>query len=305
MNRAPRPQLLVTALLLTQFCFGLNYIVSKVVVETLPPFLWAGLRCAVSCVLLASFALALKRRHPRGRDFFVKAFWFSFLAISFNQGCFLLGLHYTSSTNSAILNTLIPVFTLIVVVFRRQETVTGQKLLSFALALAGVLVLVRADRFELGHGMGWGDFLTLLNSFSYALYLGTSKDFLCRYDRVWITVWLFAFGTVTLNIAAIPDWLHFQWPPISAALWACMIFVVVVGTFVTYLLTNWVLAYVEASKVALYVYIQPVVAAWIAWCWRGEVITFRTLLGSCLIFFGVFFVGKRAVAGAAPPLPAS
>jgi drug/metabolite transporter (DMT)-like permease len=39
--------------------------------------------------------------------------------------------------------------------------------------------------------------------------------------------------------------------------------------------------------VALFVYIQPVIATAVAWFYRGEIITPRTIMSSALIFMGV------------------
>jgi len=61
------------------------------------------------------------------------------LGMVINQASFLTGLHLTTSTNSAILNTLIPVFTLLVVTIRGQERMGGRRLLGFLCALHALM----------------------------------------------------------------------------------------------------------------------------------------------------------------------
>jgi drug/metabolite transporter (DMT)-like permease len=86
---------------------------------------------------------------------------------------------------------------------------------------------------------------------------------------------------------ALPDWTTFVWPVMTRGLWAAAVFAVLGATLMTYFLNFWALAHAKSSQVALYIYIQPVVAAVIAWLWQGEIPTPRTLAASVLIFLGM------------------
>src|SRR5688572_149907 len=115
-------RMVLAALIAVQILFGVNYVVSKIVVGVFPPLVWASIRIIISSAVMVAFALATKRKHPvGGAQFFVPLIFYALLGTIINQASFLVGLSYTTSTNSAILNTLIPVFTLLVVTVRRQE----------------------------------------------------------------------------------------------------------------------------------------------------------------------------------------
>jgi drug/metabolite transporter (DMT)-like permease len=79
-------------------------------------------------------------------------------------------------------------------------------------------------------------------------------------------------------------------PDLSPLLLGSAIFAVVGGTLMTYFLSNWALAHTHSTQVALFVYIQPVVAALFAWAWMGQPITPRMVASSGLVFVGVFLV---------------
>jgi len=53
---------------------------------------------------------------------------------------------------------------------------------------------------------------------------------------------------------------------------------------------SWTLARAEASLVALFVYVQPVVAAALGVAFQGESLSLRTVTGAVLIFGGVYLV---------------
>ncbi|MBI3534048.1 MAG: DMT family transporter [Deltaproteobacteria bacterium] len=131
-EKKPPVELVYTALIVIQILFGINYIISKIVVEAFPPLLWASIRIVISSVCMLGFALLSRRPHPKcDFSFFGPLIIFALLGTIINQASFLVGLKYTTSTNSAILNTLIPIFTLLIVTLRKQEPVTVRRVLGF------------------------------------------------------------------------------------------------------------------------------------------------------------------------------
>ncbi|MBI4924974.1 MAG: DMT family transporter, partial [Bdellovibrio sp.] len=204
-----------------------------------------------------------------------------------NQASFLVGLKYTTSTNSAILNTLIPIFTLLIVTLRKQEPVTVRRVLGFISAFAGVLVIRKVEDLSLSNKTMIGDLLTILNCFSYGLFLSYSKNFLTKYDPIWTTTWLFIYGSVGLTLLSVPDWSGFVMPEMNARLWAAVVFAILGATLTTYFLNFWALAHAKSTHVAIFIYLQPVVASAVGWLWFHEIITLRTVLSSLLIFLGL------------------
>jgi drug/metabolite transporter (DMT)-like permease len=284
----PKRWLVIGALIAVQVLFGVNYIVSKIVVASFPPLLWASLRIVISSALMLLIAYFSGRKHPKGgKDFFFPMIGFALLGTIINQGSFLVGLKYTTSTNSAILNTLIPVFTLLIVTLRGQEAFTVRKGLGFVMAMGGVLVLRKVEDFSLSNTTFIGDLLTILNCLSYGLFLSFSKKFIEKHDPIWTTAWLFVYGSIGLTALATPDWLKFTWPEVSHSLWFAMIFAVFGATLLTYFLNFWALAHAKSSHVALFIYLQPIVTAAISWTLMAEPVTTRTVLSTGMIFIGM------------------
>lgn len=276
------------ALVTVQLLFGINYVVSKDVVAAFPPLVWASARIIIASTLMLLMAVAMRRKHPvPDRHFFVPLIGYALLATVINQTCFLVGIKHTTSTNSAILNSLIPVFTLLIVVLRGQEILSRRMALGFVSALVGVLVLRRIEDFSLSNETFYGDLLTIINSLSYATFLALSKKFYEKHDPIWTTVWLFMYGSVGITIIAIPDWLTFTMPAMNTTLWAEAAFTIIGATLFTYFLNNWALAWAKSSHVAIFIYLQPVITSIIAWSWRGEQATWRSILSTMLIFMGL------------------
>ncbi len=285
---APSSTLIFIALITIQILFGINYVVSKIVVGSFPPLLWSSVRIIISSLVMLGFACLSGRKHPKADiHFFGPMIIYALLGTIINQATFLVGLKYTTSTNSAILNTLIPIFTLLIVTLRKQEPMTARRVFGFISAFAGVLVIRKIEEFSLSDTTLFGDLLTIVNCLSYGLFLSYSKNFLTKYDPVWTTTWLFIYGSIGLTILAIPDWSHFVMPLMTASLWKAVIFAILGATLATYFLNFWALAHAKSTHVAIFIYLQPVVASTFAWMWFQEIITLRTILASLLIFLGL------------------
>ena len=287
MTEKPSQAKITAALLATQLLFGINYSVAKIVVAQVSPIVWAAVRALLTAVLLG--CLVVRRPHAaRSKKFFRTVLFFSAIGIAFNQGCFLIGLKYTTSTNSAILNTLIPVFAVIFVTLLGKEKLTGPKAIGFLCAFLGALTILHVEKLELSNKTAFGDLLMVVNSMSFGLYLALSKTFLETNDRVRVTFWMFLFGGSLLALVALPTLPSAQMPEFSPELVAAMAFVLLGGSFFPYIFNNWALAHTDASRVALYVYLQPVIASITATILLHETPTGRTAVGSLLIFSGAY-----------------
>ena len=286
-ERTERARVLL-ALTLIQVLFGVHYLAGKIVLREIPPRAWAVLRVAGSAVLLLALARLLKRRFPVGaRDLALLAV-FSLFGVSINQVCFVEGLARTTAIHSAIINTLIPAWTLLFAVLLRREEMTWLKAASLVLACAGVLLVIRPERATLSSATFVGDLLTMINSMSYSFFLVVSKRTMHRVDALAATALLFVFGTLPIAAFGMTTLLRTDLGAVSPSAWWWGAFIIAFPTAAAYVLISWTLARAEASLVALFVYLQPVIATILGVCVAGEHLTVRTVVGALFIFAGVY-----------------
>ena len=67
-----------------------------------------------------------------------------------------------------------------------------------------------------------------------------------------------------------------------------MVYVILGATVVTYFLNLWAVKRAQATRVALYIFLQPVIAAVLGVVFRGEDITPRFLVATALVFAALF-----------------
>jgi len=90
--------------------------------------------------------------------------------------------------------------------------------------------------------------------------------------------------------------LHVDSSRITFGVWLAIIYIIILPTVGAYYLNTWALARVPLSTVAVYIYLQPLIAFAVAPLILGEALTWRAIIASVLIFAGVVVItrGKRS-----------
>jgi drug/metabolite transporter (DMT)-like permease len=266
--------------------FALFPTLGKLALTTLPPLPLAAIR-----VVGAALLLELVRRlssaetlEPQDRK---RVLLYGILGVSLNQVCFILGLSLTTAINTTILTATIPVFTLGVAVLMRREALTLSAALGVVLAGAGALVLVDVGRFDWHSRYVRGDLLLLGNALAYSLYLVLSRPILAHYRVVTVVSRVFLYGAPPILLFTAPALLRFAPSTVTTRSWLSLSGVVVLCTVVPYVLNSWALARTGASRVAVYVFLQPLIATALAVVILKERPTARTAVAGLLILSGL------------------
>lgn len=278
----------LAALLGVQLLFGAMPVVGKLAIAGFGPSDVAFLRMfgAALAFHAARHALGLPRIPLREQPVLVLL---AILGISANQLLFLHGLARTSASHAALLTTAIPVLTLLVAAALGRERLSVRRVVGIAVALAGVLVLVLGTD-PTGRATLFGDALILANTSVYAAYLVLSRDVLERWPPLSVLPWLFSWGLLTgLPFIGVPD---LAGRPLDA--WLAVAFIVLGPTIGSYALNLYALRTVPASVVALFIYLQPSIAAVLAIPLLDERPTARLLVSGALSFGGVWLATRSS-----------
>ncbi len=277
------------ALVAVQMMFASLAVAMKILLRGVSPTGAIAARMTLATLVFVIAWLIDGAQRPEPRDL-IRLAIYAFFGLIANQLLFVEGLARTTATNAVVIGASIPVFTVGVAVLMRRERATPRKFAGLGIALGGALLLTGVARFR-GEGAWIGNALVVANSLSYAIYLVISRDLLTRYRTVTVVAFTFLFGCVGVLpfgarhfAAAVPD-LHLQ--QLEA-----LGYIVLFPTVGTYFLTAFALARVPSSLVAIYIYLQPVVGALLAWAILGERPGLETVLAAALIFAGIALVNS-------------
>lgn len=95
-------------------------------------------------------------------------------------------------------------------------------------------------------------------------------------------VWRFPFGRTDESVSLLGN-LDAQQAPV----WLLMLFIVVVGTMVTFFLVASALRHVSATRTGIVAMLEPVVATAVAFAWLGESFGAAQLLGGGIVLAGI------------------
>lgn len=280
------------ALIAVQIFFATWPIVGKLALRTLPAVALVGLRVAGASLVLVLLARASGNLLPIDRGDWPLLIASSALGLILNQWLFVKGLSITTAINATLLSTSIPVSTLIIGMFLGTDRTTWRRMLGIALAAAGVLYLIGPGRSDFSAATRVGDLLIVANSLCYGAYIAISKNLVRKYNALTVITWIFVIGSVATIPPGIISLSQIELSNVSWKVWIEVAYIIVLPTAITYYLNAWALARVPPSTVAVYIYLQPLIAFVVAPIVLGETLGARALISSLLIFVGVFIVTR-------------
>ena len=276
------------SLILVQVIFGFHYLTTSIIVERIDAFEWTAIR-----ILFAGLLMALIYRHkilnfPKGKEWNFLIL-LSLLGIVLNTALFTKGLEYTTPAHASLISCMIPVMTLVFAWFLGKEEMNMYKPLSIIIAMSGALILFGIDDLDIRSELFFGDILIFINFSCFGLFLVLSKSMIEQHSSLGLTVLVMTLGSVILMPFSVKGiylnydlWLNQPW-----WIWAAAFYSIFFATVVTYSLNYYAMGFVESSKVALFIYLQPVVAGSLSVILGRDEITVRLLVSSALIMIGL------------------
>ncbi|AMQ18829.1 DMT family transporter [Thermococcus peptonophilus] len=262
------------ALLGVTVFWGFTFPAMKVSLDYFPPILFLAYRFGLASLLM----LLIFERKALKRETFKEGFILG-LTLFFGHGFQIVGLKYTTASNSAFITSLYVVFTPFIAYFMLGERITKMDLTSLILAVIGLYLISGA-----GTSINYGDFLTLLCAVSFAFQIVLvhkfgEKDYLSL--TFWQLFWNFVFSAVFA--------LAFEEPvfPQEILPWMGVIYTAVFATVIAFTVQLKYQRYTTAQRAALIYSSEPVFGSLAAYITLGETLSLRGYLGATLIMSGI------------------
>lgn len=284
------------ALWAANIVWGLNAPIGKSVLASadhpggISPFALSLYRMAGAALLFWTASLFMPRERVARRDIGLLLLA-SVFGIQLNQMLFLWGLSLTSPVDTSIIATIVPVLTMILATVFLREPITRMKAGGVLLGCAGALMLVLASH----HGPSRsssvaGDILCIVSAISYAAYLTAFRGVIVRYSPVTVMKWMFLFAAMTAAAIYYRPLLEVDYASIAPRTWGGIGYVVVCSTFLSYLMVPVGQRYLRPTVVAMYNYVQPVVAVLLTVALGLDSFGFAKAAAAACVFTGVWLV---------------
>ncbi|WP_297506037.1 DMT family transporter [Thermococcus sp.] len=261
--------------------WGFTFPAMKVSLDYIPPVLFLSYRFGLASLLMLLIFRGRVLRRETLREGFVLG-----LTLFFGHGFQIVGLKYTTASNSAFITSLYVVFTPFIGYFLIGERVKPRDFMSLAVALAGLYLISGAKG-----GISFGDALTALCAVSFAFQIVLVQrfgygDYLSL--SFWQIFWNFVFSTI---FALLFEPLSF---PTAILPWAGIVYTAVFGTVVAFTLQARYQRETRAYRAALIYSMEPIFGSISAFVLLGERFTARSILGAFLIMAAVWNEIRKA-----------
>lgn len=279
------------ALFTVALIYGATFTIAKQVMpHYVKPFAFILMRVSVAAVCIFIFhSLFVKSRITEWRDM-VRLAVSALFGVAFNMLLFFKGLSITTPINGAVLMLNTPIFVVVFAALYLKEKITLQKISGIIIAAIGALLLMGGMRLDFSEATVWGDIMVSGNAIIYGFYLVYAKSLMQKYHPLTVTMWSFFFGWIVVLPFGYGEFTEINFETFHLKIWLFIAFVTIGSTFMTYVLNAYALRRASSSLVGSYIYLQPVLATFIAIATGEDMLTLEKLGYILVIFLGVFLV---------------
>jgi|AGTN01.2.fsa_nt_gi Permeases of the drug/metabolite transporter (DMT) superfamily len=290
-----KKQLIVLAFLAVYVIWGSTYIAIKFVIEDVPPFLSSGIRFIFAGGLLLALALVNNKNlvRPTARQW-IDCSILAFCLLVMGSSGVVLAEKTVPTGIVSLLVTSVPIYILLLEWLTTRVRPPVTSFIGLVFGVLGMVILVDPQIVNDGPGLDLiGVSYVLIGAFGSAIgAVYSRKAALPDSQRMSAGLQMLIAGLILMVLSAIfaekPEALKTIGPP---AIYA-MIYLAIFGSVVAFSAYTYLLKHVQASRVATYAYVNPVVAVFLGWLIAHEPLSERTLLGAIVLIFAVWLINK-------------
>ncbi len=278
-------------LLFTALIWGINYPVIKFALEDFLPLAFSAPRFLVASLCMAVALAFSKQGFKVAPRHLLPMFIFGLSASTINQSLITIGMTYTKAGNAALILGTTPIFTALISRLRRHEHFTARAILGLAVSFTGLALIILAGDKEVNFaGSLKGDLMLLLAAMFWAIYTIGTSHFAHLYGSLKTATIMMLLGTPMLWLVSTPMLIRQNWAAVRAVSWFGLVASGVLSIAICFILWNYCVKKIGATRSAIYSNIQPVFAMLAAYPMIGEIPTWGQGLGAIVIFAGIYMV---------------
>ena len=281
--------------------WGGMYVVSKVVLDVIPPF--ALLTSRLTLGFLALWLVIAWRGRLSGRpkhgftltkSQFITAFGVGILGYGISLGFQFVGTKLSTAANGALVTSATPALVLPFAWLLLKEPITRRRLLAILVASLGVLAVIDPRSADWSSDLFLGNLSLLGAALTWALYSVLVRKVSRQGTDLLQATAIFLMGGLPITIPLGLWELSTQgMGEITLGIIGGILFLGIISTAIAMFLWNYAFAHLPAAAASLTFFAQPVVGTLLGWFFLGEQITALFMLGGVLIGLGILISARE------------
>jgi drug/metabolite transporter (DMT)-like permease len=266
--------------------WGGMYVVSKVVLNVIPPFTLLSLRLVLG-ILSLGVVIVLRAKTHMTRSEAWQIFLVGFVGYGVSLGFQFVGTKLSTASNGALVTSATPAFILIFAPFLLSEKTTTRRIIALIISTLGVIAVIDPRNAELSPTLFWGNMSLLAAALTWALYSVLVRKVTQTIDIITSTAIMLAGGLPSGFLLSAWEIKTQGMGTITPGIIGGILFLGIISTAIAMFLWNYAFAKLPAAVASLTFFAQPVVGSLLGWMFLKESITPLFLFGGVLIAIGL------------------
>jgi len=274
--------------------WGSTYMLNKVAVSELPPFMLAGIRFCTAGVLMLFLARSLKKDIRISLQQMKNSMIAGFLFLAIGNGVVVWALSYVDSGFAALIIASQPLIVLLLLRIIEKKPIKKLSWVGVGIGFIGMVLLVTQEQIRQDESSLLGILMIIgcVITWGYASIFVGKADLPGNY--LVNSGYQMVFGGISLVLMSLvknEDWIvPTLWS--TPVLWS-MLGLIVFGSLVAFTSFNYLLKTVSPEKVATSTYINPIVAMVLGAVVLNETLSGQSIMAALILLTGVYFINMK------------
>ncbi len=294
MGKSSKTTLTILAFFAIYVIWGSTYLLNKIAVLELPPFMLASFRFTTAGILIFVLARMMGKKITITRKQLINTVIAGFLFLSFGNGVVVWALKFVDTGFAALEISAQPLIILLMMWVLQGKKIQPMSIIGVIFGVIGIYLLVSQKEIITKEN----SILGMIMIFACMLSWGYGSLFVAKADLpsnyfVNTGYQMFTAGIILalMSLGFGEEWAS----PLNWSIevqWA-MTLLVVFGSILAFTSFNYLLKSVSPEKVATSTYVNPIVALILGWYFLDEKITLQSVIAAVILLTGVYFINTK------------
>ncbi len=294
MAKTPNTVLIILCFFSIYVIWGSTYLLNKIAVSELAPFMLAAIRFITAGLLIFVLCKFLGISLSISKKQLKNTIIVGFLFLTFGNGLVVWALRFVDSGFAALEISAQPLIVLLLLRVLHGKKIKTMSLIGVGLGILGMFLLVSQKQIISDENslIGMGMIFLCLLSWAYGSIFVGKADLPANYFVN--TGYQMLFGGIMLMLASFIFGESWSWPTTwSGEVQISMILLILFGSIVAFTSFNYLLKVVSPEKVATSTYVNPIIAMSLGWLFLNEQITLQSSIAAVVLLTGVYFINTK------------
>ncbi len=283
--------LIVLAFFAIYVIWGSTYLLNKIAVGDLDPFMLACVRFSTAGIFVLILSKILGFQLSITRKQFLNTSLAGFLFLTLGNGLVVWALKYVDSGFAALQISAQPLVVLILLRVLQGKKIKPMSIIGVILGVTGIFLLVNQDGMlsQEQNLLGIGMIFFCMLSWAYSSIFVSKADLPANFFVN--TGYQMLAGGFFLLIFSLILGERWSWPNTwNSDVQISMILLIVFGSIVAFTSFNYLLRIVSPEKVATSTYVNPIIALFLGWFFLDETVSIQSMIAAGILLTGVYFI---------------